>query len=42
MAVSSSTRKRLPMDQRIMDGIMAWLLPYGVQAAEHGGWQSSE
>ncbi|MNE82486.1 hypothetical protein D3C80_1792120 [compost metagenome] len=31
MRVNSSTRKRLPTDQRMMEGIMIWLLPLGVE-----------
>ena len=34
MTVNSSTRKRLPMDQQIIDGIMVLLLAHFVQRAE--------
>ena len=36
MRVSSSTRKRLPTDQRIIEGIMVGLLAHWVQRAESG------
>ncbi|MNO38626.1 hypothetical protein D3C76_287330 [compost metagenome] len=42
MTVNSSTRKRLPTDQRMMAGIMIGLLSHGAQKVKSGCWQSRE